>query len=482
MQQRLGLGVALLGEPELILLDEPTSALDPIGRTDVRGIVRAARDRGATVILNSHLLTEVERVCDRVVILHHGRMIASGPLDDVVAVDGVRLHVTDLDEGGRAAVAAFGPVTVDDDWLTIRPLDGARIPDLVAAIVAAGGRVHAVEPGRGSLEARFLELITGIATARMIVIARLTVQELVRRRVVWVLVGLTIVSVALVALGLSRLVDLARQDGVEELEIRIGVSQILILIAFMFSFVLAMTAAFVGAPAVGGDLESGVALALLARPLRRADLLLGRWLGSAVVVVLYAIASGLLAIARRRGRVRIRAARALRGCGVPGGRGAGAAHPDPGARVGPAVDRRWCHRGRRLRARWMAGVLAGVASALGVDALRSVAEVSRWLLPTDGLWRGVIFGLEPPLVVMIAAGRAGRLAEANPFYATEPPPLAFIVWSVLWVALVLGAADMVVRASRPLSRGGSRAGVTPARRSAASVMRHRRGDPDGNPN
>jgi hypothetical protein len=89
---------------------------------------------------------------------------------------------------------------------------------------------------------------------------------------------------------------------------------------------------------------------------------------------------------------------------------------------------------------WMAGVLAGVASALGVDALRSVAEVSRWLLPTDGLWRGVIYGLEPPLVVMIAAGRAGALAEANPFYATEPPSMVFIAWSVLWMALVLGAA------------------------------------------
>ena len=71
----------------------------------------------------------------------------------------------------------------------------------------------------------------------------------------------------------------------------------LILIAFMFSFVLAMTAAFVGAPAIGGDLESGVAYAILARPLRRADLLLGRWLGSAVVVAAYAAASGLLAIA-----------------------------------------------------------------------------------------------------------------------------------------------------------------------------------------
>jgi ABC-2 type transport system ATP-binding protein len=161
MQQRLGLGVALLGEPELILLDEPTSALDPIGRTDVRTIVRDARDRGATVILNSHLLTEVERVCDRVVILNRGRAIASGPLDEVVAVDGVRLRVTGLDDAGHAAVAAFGAVVVDGEWLTIRPLDAGRIPDLVAAIVAVGGRVHAVEPGRGSLEARFLELVAG---------------------------------------------------------------------------------------------------------------------------------------------------------------------------------------------------------------------------------------------------------------------------------------------------------------------------------
>jgi ABC-2 type transport system ATP-binding protein len=159
MQQRLGLGVALLGDPDLVLLDEPTSALDPVGRTDVRAIVRAARDRGATVILNSHLLTEVERVCDRVIILDHGRIIASGSLDEVVASDGVRLRVSGLGEDGRAAAAAFGPVVLEGDWLTVRPLAADRIPDLVASLVASGGRIHAVEPGRGSLEARFLELL-----------------------------------------------------------------------------------------------------------------------------------------------------------------------------------------------------------------------------------------------------------------------------------------------------------------------------------
>jgi ABC-2 type transport system ATP-binding protein len=161
MQQRLGLGVALLGDPELILLDEPTSALDPIGRTDVRVIVRAARDRGATVILNSHLLTEVERVCDRVLILHQGRAIASGSLDEIVASRGVRVRVTELDGPGRTLLARFGQLSVDGDWLTIDALDRSRIPDVVAAIVAVRGRVHAVEPGRGSLEARFLELVAG---------------------------------------------------------------------------------------------------------------------------------------------------------------------------------------------------------------------------------------------------------------------------------------------------------------------------------
>jgi ABC-2 type transport system ATP-binding protein len=164
MQQRLGLGVALLGEPELILLDEPTSALDPIGRMDVRSIVRAARDRGATVILNSHLLSEVEQVCDRVVILHHGRAIAAGPLEEILAGGGVRLRITGLADGGGQVLSAFGPIETDGEWLTIRPLDRGRIPDVVEVVVAAGGRVHAVEPGRGSLEARFLELINAAAT------------------------------------------------------------------------------------------------------------------------------------------------------------------------------------------------------------------------------------------------------------------------------------------------------------------------------
>jgi ABC-type transport system involved in multi-copper enzyme maturation permease subunit len=274
----------------------------------------------------------------------------------------------------------------------------------------------------------------------VIAIARLTVHELVRRRVVWVLAILTVISVALVGWGLGRLVGLARENGTDDLQIQIGVSQVLILVAFMFSFVLAMTAAFVGAPAIGGDLESGVAFAILARPLRRADVLLGRWLGSAVVVVGYALASGLLAIAVTglitgytppdpplavtflAGEALVLLTLTLALGSVLPSIAAGAI-----AVVGFGLG-------------WMAGVLAGVAAALGVAALGSVAEVSRWLLPTDGLWRGVIYGLEPPLVVLIAAGRAPGLVQANPFYASEPPPLPFVLWSVVWMGLVLGAA------------------------------------------
>ena len=81
MQQRLGLAVALIGNPELVILDEPTSALDPLGRADMRDIVLALKERGTAVLLNSHLIGEVERVCDRVVILNGGTVAADGTLD-----------------------------------------------------------------------------------------------------------------------------------------------------------------------------------------------------------------------------------------------------------------------------------------------------------------------------------------------------------------------------------------------------------------
>ena len=159
MQQRLGLGVALLGEPALVVLDEPTSALDPVGRVDVRAIVRAAADRGAAVFLNSHLLSEVEQVCDRVAIIDHGRVVASGELDDVLGRAETLVRVTGLSPSDLPAIERFGPPTLDGDLLAIRPMDADRVPDLVAALVGMGASVHEVRSGRTSLEQRFLALV-----------------------------------------------------------------------------------------------------------------------------------------------------------------------------------------------------------------------------------------------------------------------------------------------------------------------------------
>jgi ABC-type transport system involved in multi-copper enzyme maturation permease subunit len=275
--------------------------------------------------------------------------------------------------------------------------------------------------------------------------ARLTILELRRRRVLLILLGLTVVSVALVGWGTERLVSLAREAGVNELQVRIGVSQVLILIAFMFSFVLAMSAAFLAAPAIASDVESGTALAILARPVRRADLVLGRWLGLTAVIAAYAIGSGLLAI------------------GVVGWT-TGHIPPEPLLAVAflafesVVVLTLALALGTRLPAiaagavtvvvfglAWFAGVLRGLAVVFDAPPVGRAADVIGVLVPTDGLWRGVVYGLEPPLVVMLAAGRARQVLEGNPFYAAAPPPLALVAWAVAWVGLVLAVGTWLFR-------------------------------------
>ena len=159
MQQRLGLGVALLGAPDLVVLDEPTSALDPVGRHDVREIIRGLGERGTTVFLNSHLLSEVEQVCHRVAIVDRGRVVAEGTLDELLGGDTVRIRVTDLDRAAKTGLSRFGQLDDEGDWLVIRGIDTERVPELVADVVRLGGRVHAVEPRHESLEDRFLRLL-----------------------------------------------------------------------------------------------------------------------------------------------------------------------------------------------------------------------------------------------------------------------------------------------------------------------------------
>jgi ABC-2 type transport system ATP-binding protein len=142
MQQRLGVAQALVGEPRILLLDEPTSALDPVGRRTVRLLLEELRDRGVSVLLNSHLLSEIELVCDRVAILLAGEVVAAGTPAELSRPRGVEL---DTDEGVRTIAGA----TRED------------APRLVAEAVAAGRGVYGVRVLTSTLEETYLEAVGG---------------------------------------------------------------------------------------------------------------------------------------------------------------------------------------------------------------------------------------------------------------------------------------------------------------------------------
>lgn len=160
MRQRLGLAAALIGDPGLVVLDEPTSALDPIGRREVRDVVRDLRSRGVAVLLNSHLLAEVEQVCDRVVVMHRGHVLADQPVAVLAGGGEIRITLDRVDDRLLAEAAGHGVLAHHDDTSMVVVLDDAQAaPDLVASLVARGSRISAVVPLRSSLEELFVQLV-----------------------------------------------------------------------------------------------------------------------------------------------------------------------------------------------------------------------------------------------------------------------------------------------------------------------------------
>jgi ABC-2 type transport system ATP-binding protein len=142
MQQRLGIAQAMIGAPRLLLLDEPTSALDPAGRRTVRVLLEQLRERGVAVLLNSHLLSEVELVCDRVAIIARGELVAEGSPAELAQASGVEV------ETGRGT-RRYAQATRED------------IPRIVRELVAAGDDVYEVRVVHSSLEDTYLEVVGG---------------------------------------------------------------------------------------------------------------------------------------------------------------------------------------------------------------------------------------------------------------------------------------------------------------------------------
>lgn len=272
-------------------------------------------------------------------------------------------------------------------------------------------------------------------------IARLTVAEAGRRRLFVVLLVLTAGCIVLSGWGFAQVAGLRPPNDVDATATAAAkplvYAQLLVVVTFMYSFILALGAAFIAAPLLASDIESGIVLALLARPLRRSELLLGKWLGVALVVVGYALVSGAAELVVVR----------LTTDYLP---------PDPLLAVAFLVAQAFVlltlaiALSTRLSGMtagvlalagfglaWIGGIVGGVGIALDDPGIARIGELTRVLLPTDGLWRGTVFHLYPPVAIAFFQG-AGPAAAAFPFYVTAPPSAGYVVWAAAWVVVVLG--------------------------------------------
>ena len=159
MKQRLGVAAALLKDPELLILDEPTNGLDPAGMAEMRALIRRLGTGQRTVLLSSHLLGEVEQICDRVGVIQRGRLIAEGTVAELRGAAGLVVRAEPLEraEAVAARVAGVERVEVVDGALNVA-VDPARAAAVNSELVAAGIAVSELRPAQRSLEAVFLQL------------------------------------------------------------------------------------------------------------------------------------------------------------------------------------------------------------------------------------------------------------------------------------------------------------------------------------
>ena len=252
-------------------------------------------------------------------------------------------------------------------------------------------------------------------------IAGLTLREASRRRVVWALLVLTVVLLALSAWGFSKLVGLDTDLGtMTSGEARLVASLLLNLIMFGMSLIAAIGTAFLAGPTLAGEVESGQALALLARPVRRSAVLLGKWLGLLTFGCGYVIAAGFAQLVVVRVTV-------------------GYWPPDPVAGLALLAAETVVLLTLALLlssvvSTMASGIVGALGGALGNDGVERVGTVSRILLPTDGLWRGAMNAFQDPsALVQMGPGEGGF-----PFLSEAPLTLAYLAWAAVLIAVIWG--------------------------------------------
>jgi ABC-type transport system involved in multi-copper enzyme maturation permease subunit len=272
-----------------------------------------------------------------------------------------------------------------------------------------------------------------VTTARTVLtIAALTLREASRRRVLLALGLLTLALLVLSGWGFSRLAAQSLTSG----EARLAASAVLNLVMFGLSLIAALGTAFVAGPTLSGEIESGIALAVLARPIRRSAVLLGKWLGLVAFGSGYVVLAGLaqclvvlatmdywppqpvVALGLLAAQTIVLLTLSLLLSTVISPMAAGVV----------AVG--------LFGATWVAGVVGAVGAAFGNAGVEQVGTVSRMLLPTDGLWRGAMHAFQDP---GLFAQLDGDL-EGHPFLSESPLTAAYLAWAALWVLMVWGLA------------------------------------------
>jgi len=274
-------------------------------------------------------------------------------------------------------------------------------------------------------------------TRTVLTIAALTLREASRRRVLLALAVLTVLLLVLSAWGFSRLAAESGDGALTSGEARLTASILLNLVMFGFSLIAALGTAFLAGPTLAGETESGIALAVLARPIRRSAFLLGKWLGLVTFGSGFVVLAGLaqclvvratadywppdpataLALLAAQTAVLLTLAVLLSTAISPMASGVVA--------VG------------LFGTTWVAGVVGGVGESLGNDSVARVGTVSRMVLPTDGLWQGAMHAFQDPSVF---ATFGGSDVAAFPFLSEAPLTATYLTWAAVWVAMVWGLA------------------------------------------